>query len=146
MQILAGSVFLLLIAIEGGSAIKCFECNSHKDPNCALDIPPDNLLKDCSTEYPSRPNGASTYCRKIKQNIEIEVNNLQPDSRIIRKCGFEHENRTDYCYTRSGDGGRQIVCTCDQDKCNGGEGLYSTHLTAVLATLFATTAMFFIKF
>lgn len=60
-----------------GSAIKCFECNSHKDPNCALDIPPDNLLKDCSTEYPSRPNGASTYCRKIKQNIDIEVNNCE---------------------------------------------------------------------
>lgn len=67
----------MLVCVFPGSAIKCFECNSHKDKDCALDIPPDSLLKDCSTEYPSRPNGASTYCRKIKQNIDIEVNNCK---------------------------------------------------------------------
>lgn len=60
-----------------GSAIKCFVCNSHKDANCALDMPPDNLLKDCQEDYSSRGRGISTYCRKITQIIEFSVNNCK---------------------------------------------------------------------
>ena len=60
-----------------GAAIKCFVCNSHKDANCALDMPPDNLLKDCQEDYSSRGRGISTYCRKITQIIEFSVNNCK---------------------------------------------------------------------
>lgn len=95
-----------------GSAIKCFECNSHKEPNCALDIPPDNLLKDCSTEYPSRPNGASTYCRKIKQNIDIEVNNCEYWKKILKKKKSyrKHKERTGVLGNNvSGAGAKRLV-------------------------------------
>lgn len=64
----------LPISNLAGVAIKCFVCNSHKDANCALDIPPDNLLKDCQEEYSSRGNGIPKYCRKITQVIEFSVN------------------------------------------------------------------------
>uniref|UniRef100_A0A1A9VH79 Protein quiver n=1 Tax=Glossina austeni TaxID=7395 RepID=A0A1A9VH79_GLOAU len=49
------------------TAIKCNVCNSHKDANCALEIPPDNLLKDCQEDTP-------TYCRKITQIIAFYLN------------------------------------------------------------------------
>lgn len=53
-----------------GSAIKCFECNSHTQPECALDIPPENMSKNC-TDTENKPR---TMCRKITQVIEFEVN------------------------------------------------------------------------
>ncbi|XP_011180290.1 uncharacterized protein LOC105210831 [Zeugodacus cucurbitae] len=117
------SVLVLLLAVQQGAAIKCYVCNSHKDANCALDIPPDNLLKDCEEDYSTRGKGIPTYCRKISQIIEFSVNNLPPDSRVIRTCGFLNQTSTNYCYQRAGFGGRQVVCSCDKDNCNGAGAL-----------------------
>ncbi|XP_034475229.1 uncharacterized protein LOC117782275 [Drosophila innubila] len=117
------SALILAIAVQQGVAIKCFVCNSHKDANCALDIPPDNLLKDCQEDYSTRGKGIPTYCRKITQIIEFSVNNLPPDSRVIRTCGFQNQTSTNYCYSRAGFGGRQVVCSCDTDNCNGAAAL-----------------------
>ncbi|KAH8269739.1 hypothetical protein KR018_008664 [Drosophila ironensis] len=113
------SALILAIAVQQGYAIKCFICNSHKDANCALDIPPDNLVKDCDEQYSSRGKGIPTYCRKITQIIEFSVNSLPPDSRVIRTCGYQNQTSTNYCYQRAGFGGRQVVCSCDTDNCNG---------------------------
>lgn len=117
------SALILAIAVQQGVAIKCFVCNSHKDANCALDIPPDNLLKDCQEDYSTRGKGIPTYCRKITQIIEFSVNSLPPDSRVIRTCGFQNQTSTNYCYSRAGFGGRQVVCSCDTDNCNGASSL-----------------------
>lgn len=42
-----------------------------------------------------------------------------PDSRVIRTCGWDDSQHKNRCYQRSGFGGRQEVCACDKDGCNG---------------------------
>ncbi|KAH8409550.1 hypothetical protein KR222_008398 [Zaprionus bogoriensis] len=159
------SALILAIAVQQGVAIKCFVCNSHKDANCALDIPPDNLLKDCQEEYSTRGKGIPNYCRKITQIIEFSVNSrkccnemysmyvynaflsphhlpiVPPDSRVIRTCGFQNQTSTNYCYQRAGFGGRQVVCSCDTDNCNGAtalSGISTFGLIAGVALLWGT--------
>ncbi|XP_030383725.1 uncharacterized protein LOC115631176 [Scaptodrosophila lebanonensis] len=125
------SALILAIAVQQGAAIKCFVCNSHKDANCALDMPPDNLLKDCQEHYSSRDKGIPTFCRKITQVIEFAVNGLPPESRVIRTCGFLNQTSNSYCYQRAGFGGRQVVCSCDTDNCNGATSLSSSTVAVV---------------
>uniref|UniRef100_D3TP45 Hypothetical conserved secreted protein n=1 Tax=Glossina morsitans morsitans TaxID=37546 RepID=D3TP45_GLOMM len=139
-SLIIASVLVLMLTVEQGTAIKCYVCNSHKDANCALDIPPDNLLKDCQEDYPTRGKGIPTYCRKITQIIEFSVNNLPPDSRVIRTCGFQNQTSTNYCYQRAGFGGRQVVCSCDTDNCNAVAGLQSTTMVVVVTSLFVGLA------
>nr|CAD7433585.1 unnamed protein product [Timema monikensis] len=52
-------------------AIKCFECNSHNDSRCSLDVLPVELKKDCSEH---KEGTKYTMCRKIVQHIDFEVN------------------------------------------------------------------------
>ncbi|XP_059616216.1 uncharacterized protein LOC132261423 [Phlebotomus argentipes] len=99
-----------------GSAIRCYECNSHTDVRCAQDIPPDELSIECGDH---KHGVAYTFCRKITQVIEFSVNNLPPDSRVIRGCGWDSSSYKDKCYQRSGFGGRLEVCACSSDNCNG---------------------------
>ncbi|XP_005179168.1 uncharacterized protein LOC101888115 [Musca domestica] len=136
-SLIIASVMVLMLAVQQGSAIKCYVCNSHKDANCALDIPPDNLLKDCEEVYSTRGRGISTYCRKISQIIEFSVNNLPPDSRVIRTCGFQNQTSYNSCYTRAGFGGRQVVCSCTEDNCNTAAGLGVSSLAMATSLFFA---------
>lgn len=41
------------------------------------------------------------------------------DTRIIRICGWDDSSYKGKCYHRSGFGGRQEVCSCETDNCNG---------------------------
>ncbi|XP_063243333.1 uncharacterized protein LOC134542759 isoform X2 [Bacillus rossius redtenbacheri] len=94
----------------------CYECNSHNDSRCADEMLPETLKRDCS----DHSKGVQyTMCRKIVQNIDFEVNGNQPDSRVIRGCGFDESSYKGRCYQRSGFGGRQEVCSCLEDYCNG---------------------------
>ncbi|XP_046413693.1 uncharacterized protein LOC124310551 [Neodiprion virginianus] len=97
-------------------ALLCFECNSHNDSRCAEALPPDVLKKDCSDHV---EGSKYTMCRKITQVIEFSVNGLPADSRVIRGCGWDESNYMGRCYQRSGFGGRQEVCSCVGDYCNG---------------------------
>ncbi|CAG9815862.1 unnamed protein product, partial [Phaedon cochleariae] len=115
-------VFLLvligLICFKNGSAISCYECNSANDKRClgdAKNILTEDLRKHC----PERKGKPYSLCRKIKQVIDFEVNGLQPESRVIRSCGWEDTTYANRCYQRSGFGGRQEVCACQNDNCNG---------------------------
>ncbi|KAI8118648.1 hypothetical protein FF38_03921 [Lucilia cuprina] len=143
--LILASALVLMLTVQQGSAIKCFVCNSHKDANCALDMPPDSLLKDCQEDYSSRGRGISTYCRKITQIIEFSVNNLPPDSRVIRTCGFQNQTTNNFCYQRAGFGGRQVVCSCDTDNCNAASGL-GVSSVAMATSLFAAVALLLKKF
>lgn len=109
-------VLLLLVAVHAGEALKCYECNSRNDTACANEVPPDSLKKDCSEHVEGHKY---KLCRKIVQTIEYEVNGLKPDTRIIRSCGWDDSSYFQNCYQRSGFGGRQEVCTCSTDFCNG---------------------------
>ncbi|KAK2587849.1 hypothetical protein KPH14_003946 [Odynerus spinipes] len=109
-------VVVLLIGQYGANAIECYVCNSHDDSRCADEDPPDALKKDCS----DLKDGAKyTMCRKITQIIEFSVNGLPANTRVIRGCGWDESNYKGRCYQRSGFGGRQEVCSCLTDYCNG---------------------------
>ncbi|KAJ8944439.1 hypothetical protein NQ318_002136 [Aromia moschata] len=41
-----------------------------------------------------------------------------PESRVIRTCGYDDSQYANRCYQRSGFGGRQEVCACQEDGCN----------------------------
>lgn len=118
------AVCILAAFIVPGYSLKCYECNSHNDSRCAQEMPPSQLEKDCSTHQ----NEAHKYtlCRKIVQTIEYEVNGLQPDTRVIRSCGWDDTTYKNACYQRSGFGGRQEVCSCTTDLCNSSPSQYST--------------------
>lgn len=123
-------IFTVLVCVQTGLAIKCFECNSHNDSRCGVDPVPDLLKKDCS----EHANGLKyTMCRKIVQNIEFEVNGNPPDLRVIRSCGWDDSSYKGRCYQRSGFGGRQEVCSCLEDYCNGSVTV-STSLALVTCT------------
>ncbi|XP_066994329.1 UPAR/Ly6 domain-containing protein crok [Anabrus simplex] len=125
---------ILLSIVHSGEAIKCFECNSHNDTACANDLPPENFKKDCSEH-----SAGSNYvlCRKIVQHIDFEVNGNKPEKRVIRSCGWDDSSYKGRCYQRSGFGGRQEVCACEQDYCNG-----APSIPQALTTLSATTVLY----
>jgi len=135
-MLIASAVVLMMMA-QGGSAIKCFECNSHNDSRCAEKSPPAELSMDCNSK---REGAKYTFCRKIIQIIEFSVNNLPPDTRTIRSCGFEVGNYPNKCYQRSGFGGRQEVCACDIDDCNG-----AATIKATLGVLLAAIVVYFAR-
>lgn len=117
------SIYLILCAIlliiglhHGANAIECYICNSNDDSRCAEENPPEALKKDCS----DLKDGAKyTMCRKITQVIEFSVNGLPANTRVIRGCGWDESNYKGRCYQRSGFGGRQEVCSCLTNYCNG---------------------------
>lgn len=41
------------------------------------------------------------------------------NTRVIRSCGWIESTYKGRCYQRSGFGGRQEVCSCLHDYCNG---------------------------
>lgn len=85
-------------------------------------VPPNTLSVECG----DHKHGVSyTFCRKITQVIEFSVNNLPPDSRVIRGCGWDDSAYKNKCYQRSGFGGRLEVCACELDNCNGAVSLKS---------------------
>ncbi|XP_023719846.1 uncharacterized protein LOC111871177 [Cryptotermes secundus] len=129
-NVFIGIFTVLLVYMHTGLAIKCFECNSHNDSRCSQDPLPDMLKKDCS----DHARGVQfTMCRKIVQNIDFEVNGNPPDLRVIRGCGWDDSNYLGRCYQRSGFGGRQEVCSCLEDYCNGSVGV-TTSLTLAVCT------------
>ncbi|XP_063386652.1 uncharacterized protein LOC134672628 isoform X2 [Cydia fagiglandana] len=101
---------VLCSLLHQGSAIVCYQCNSHNDSRCLMDKLPDSLRKECSSK--------DTMCRKISQIVEFEMNGMPPDSRVIRGCGWDESSYKGRCYQRSGFGGRQEVCSCLEDGCN----------------------------
>ncbi|XP_075214100.1 UPAR/Ly6 domain-containing protein crok-like [Lycorma delicatula] len=134
-------VFLLAVAalcLQTGNAIRCYECNSHNDSRCAMEKPPKELEKDCA-----ELNEGSKYimCRKITQTIEFEVNGLQPDSRVIRSCGWDETNYKGRCYQRSGFGGRQEVCSCLTDLCNHSSNFSSISILVMIFSLLSSVLM-----
>lgn len=66
------------------------------------------------------------------------------DSRIIRGCGFIEGNYKNRCYQKSGFGGRQEVCACSTDNCNGAHSITGTvGLTAICIVAFMTLRSLF---
>ncbi|XP_013772681.1 uncharacterized protein LOC106457780 [Limulus polyphemus] len=113
---------VFVMVFQGGDAIKCWECNSLYDPNCA--DPFDNYTvaaTDCADRFlPHYPNVSATLCRKIIQKVNNEY-------RYIRSCGWVHgeERFEGSCYKRAGTFHVMIdYCNCANDRCNN--AIYNT--------------------
>ncbi|XP_055544213.1 uncharacterized protein LOC129729570 [Wyeomyia smithii] len=128
---------LLLFVVHRGDAIKCYVCNSAEDSQCSYDVPPTDMQTDCDTY---KDGNKYTFCRKIIQSIEFSVNNLPPDTRVIRGCGWDESTYKGKCYQRSGFGGRQEVCACFEDNCNSASSLQAT-----LGLLLAAAIAFLVR-
>ncbi|XP_031634866.1 uncharacterized protein LOC116348132 isoform X1 [Contarinia nasturtii] len=147
-SIIIASVLLLVIFVGQGSAIKCFECNSHYNQGCELDAVPSNFSVDCSLKQDRDDRNKPiqyTICRKVLQVIEFSVNQYTPlfsdpvpaNTRVIRSCGFDTRTYENTCYKRHGFGGRQIVCACNQrDNCNHSNSLKSPIMLIALLGIF----------
>jgi len=115
-NLVIGILTVLLVYVHTGLAISCYECNSHINPRCKDEKPPDDLKQNCA-DHLSRGH-PFTLCRKIVQHIDFEVNGNQPEVRVIRSCGWDESSYAEKCYHRSGFGGRQEVCSCRTEFCN----------------------------
>jgi len=138
--------FSALVAV--GYAIKCHQCNSHVNPECAKydDIGAyigQGTLKDC-------PAGEK-YCRKILQVVRDEES-------IIRTCGSEEHRKAGediayspkkkggFCYTTVMEEYNTEVCTCspefDEDGCNGASAFSAVSALAAVLTAIAAHRLF----
>ncbi|CAG9860249.1 unnamed protein product [Phyllotreta striolata] len=124
-QCFLGLLLFAVICIYKSGAISCYDCNSVSDKRCLGDEN-NKLTDDMKKHCPERKGKPYSLCRKIKQVIDFEVNGLQPDSRVIRTCGFDDSQYANKCYQRSGFGGRQEVCACQNDNCNGSSALLAS--------------------
>ncbi|XP_050455811.1 uncharacterized protein LOC126853786 isoform X2 [Cataglyphis hispanica] len=106
---------LLFLCYSGVDAIQCYQCNSLTNSLCSELIPPDTMKIDC---LDLRGGKKYTMCRKITQTIEISAYELQPNTRIIRGCGWDESSYKNMCYKRNGFGAKQEVCSCSNDYCN----------------------------
>ncbi|XP_013108826.1 uncharacterized protein LOC106088072 isoform X2 [Stomoxys calcitrans] len=125
-------------------ALRCHQCNSHKEEDCInlkLTTPgdkrDDQFLKECVME-----NGKEPFCRKTVLKVEVTR-----EQRIIRECGYMREKmQTDTglsCVSADNEGYQQTICACDEDGCNGSQSIANskwtilgvTGLSAVLATV-----------
>ncbi|XP_039756244.1 uncharacterized protein LOC120630945 [Pararge aegeria] len=107
---------ILFGLIHYGSAIVCYECNSAINAMCSGTNLPESLKRNCS----DHDRGVThTLCRKIIQHVDHGINGQVPTGRVIRSCGWDESKYKGSCYHRSGYGGRQEVCACSTDLCNG---------------------------
>ncbi|CAO1346800.1 unnamed protein product [Diamesa hyperborea] len=111
---------LVLINIQEGLSIKCWECRSDSDPKCADPFDNSTLsITDCkeSGGLAHLPGVKATMCRKIRQKVHGEW-------RYFRSCawmgepGIEGDER--FCLMRTGTYNIFMeYCTCNsKDGCN----------------------------
>ncbi|XP_032518944.2 uncharacterized protein LOC116771251 [Danaus plexippus] len=131
-------VVILLAALEYGSALICYECNSAINSMCSEAVLPDSLKRNCS----DHDRGVThTLCRKIVQHVDHDINGHQVASRVIRSCGWDETKYKGMCYHRSGYGGRQEVCSCTKNLCNhSGRFEFSYYLAGLVFVLLFDTA------
>ncbi|XP_063365841.1 uncharacterized protein LOC134654306 [Cydia amplana] len=137
MRYFAFGLLLFCGLFEYGSPIMCYECNSATNSQCLQNVLPENLKRNCS----EHDRGVThTLCRKIIQHVDVAVNGQLPASRVIRSCGWDETKYKGACYHRSGYGGRQEVCSCTKDLCNG-----SNDVTSFSALVLASSLMAILK-
>ncbi|KAK3922848.1 Protein quiver [Frankliniella fusca] len=124
-----------LAALPSVSSIRCFECNSVKDPYCkdlkANDTASLAYLKDCKDTV--MPEGAVPFCRKIVQTV-LAVG----DRRVIRRCGYEKSTKP--CYHVDDEDHAEVVCQCFEEACNGAPGRGAGPVLLLLASLAAAVS------
>merc|ERR1712062_660638 len=137
---------LLILAIQSGTALKCWECNSKYDSRCGDPFSNYSVaLVDCDQKHEDVGHlieGFETdnktgepqakFCRKTYQTVHDEI-------RIIRGCGWLPntglvKGRT--CFNRAGTHQIQLLhCVCDTDGCNTASTMKLSNFFAMLIPL-----------
>lgn len=134
-------VVLFGFLTSSGLSIECYQCNSAYDPRCG--DPFDNYSLgqvNCSMKPPLEHLSElqATMCRKIIQKVNGKL-------RVVRGCGYIHDNTTRTCIQRSGTHDVQVTyCSCKGDLCNTGtqQQPVSTNFHILLiVTCLATTSL-----
>ncbi|GFY42917.1 uncharacterized protein TNIN_142121 [Trichonephila inaurata madagascariensis] len=131
-------LFTFAFTIHSGTAIKCWDCNSHYDRNCADPFRNATFaLTDCDQKNLDHfPQQKASVCRKIIQKVK-------DDYRFVRTCGWlssEKEN-TD-CFKRAGTFNVLIqYCSCDKDGCNAAPSSIQYSWIGLLAVVVLSTLM-----
>ena len=124
---------LVLLMPSGLAALKCYQCSSQSEQDCADpfsvpaavcqhseprgrslngsrdDLSADRFLESCPVD------GRAYFCLKTWQ---VEMGAVL----VTRSCGWEEEDRQDNCTTEEW-GGRDyvtMVCSCYTEACNSG--------------------------
>lgn len=124
--------------IQSGIAIKCWECNSHYDRNCADPFGNETFaLTDCDQrELEHFPQQKASVCRKIIQKV-------RDDYRFVRGCGWlSSEKESTDCFKRAGTFNVLIqYCSCDADGCNAAPPTIQCSWIGLLAAVILSTLM-----
>ncbi|BFG04221.1 uncharacterized protein DMAD_03237 [Drosophila madeirensis] len=122
----------VLCCIQVSTALMCYDCNSEFDPRCGDPFEPYSIGEvNCSKQEPLehlKDKYKPTLCRKTVQKIYGKT-------RIVRGCGYIHDERTDVeCVRRSGTHDvAATYCSCTKDLCNGGNSLTAPWMILPLA-------------
>lgn len=129
MSIVAAVFFLTASSVN---AISCFQCNSVKDPGCAVitDNSTENIYyKECQ---PTKgQNKSSFFCRTMSLTMKEAGDHV----RVVRSCGWEKYKRD--CYEYEDEDHKELVCQCFTDGCNSraSPGVTKITMLAVLAVI-----------
>ncbi|RZC27655.1 hypothetical protein BDFB_000091, partial [Asbolus verrucosus] len=97
--------------------IRCFQCSSYTDPDCA-DVRPNDtnsrFLQKCEPRYDQK-----MFCRKTIQTV------IDADfTRITRSCAwYIHKTNSSNCLVSDTDFKLETSCQCFTDACNVGTPL-----------------------
>ncbi|KAJ9598998.1 hypothetical protein L9F63_010521 [Diploptera punctata] len=110
-------------------AIKCYQCRTDRNKDCAQNSTTNKFLKEC----PLRPGfPGPPFCRTILQKLKFTGSDREV---VIRECGYKKGHRS--CYkTKFVDNSIQTICDCDTEGCNIGSNLSSSSLLWWLITIF----------
>lgn len=75
--------------------------------------------------------------------FQLFVHIVKGEERVIRSCGWIDSKYTNNCYHKSGYGGRQDVCSCTSDYCNGSTTITSSTVTATICILMVSLITYF---
>lgn len=123
---------LILTFVSQGSGLKCHQCTSKThtacgDPFYHEDTPDQPITNEFLKECPA-DGKEYTLCRKIYQNVRGE-------SRVIRSCGWEKDDKD--CYSTVLEEYNTYVCQCFEDGCNSASML-SLSVAGVVSTIALT--------
>ncbi|GIY28257.1 protein quiver [Caerostris darwini] len=131
-------LFTTVFVIHTGSAIKCWDCNSHYDKNCADPFRNATFdLMDCNMRSLEHfPQQKATVCRKIIQKV-------RDDYRFVRGCGWlSSEKESTDCFKRAGTFNVLIqYCSCDKDGCNAAPSILQHSWIGLLAAVILSILM-----
>ncbi|KAI4456131.1 atilla isoform b-related-related [Holotrichia oblita] len=128
------TVLIVLLFVENGFAIRCYQCTTDTDPKCA--DPFDNRtvgLTECLPKELGQDSAVviPKMCRKIRQKV-------QGSWRYIRGCGFLGEvgiqGDERFCLMRTGT----YNIFMEYCSCNSRDGCNSSDISKVSSVLFGT--------